>query len=162
MKKSVLTTVLIVGILLALFGLYRLGFLSFHDYQPSFTLNPDSTTHSDTNVESEGAPILIIENIKGKFNKITADIKNIGDQNARSVNWSISVEGGLLKRIDLYSTGTITTLSVQSITTVITDRIPLGFGRLDITVIVEASGIEAVTKTAQGFKLFFFVFGIRT
>ncbi|HWR27020.1 MAG TPA: hypothetical protein VN377_01145, partial [Candidatus Thermoplasmatota archaeon] len=83
------------------------------------------------------------------------------DQNAESVNWSISVTGGILKRIDLRSTGTINSLSTQSESTVITDRIPLGLGRLEITVTAQTSGGESVTQTAKGFKFLFFVILVR-
>jgi hypothetical protein len=161
MKKRVIVAVLIIGILLLMGGLYWVGYLTFRDYLPTFTLN-HSTAQSNNTAEPEGAPRLVIENIRGRFNKISADIRNIGDQDVRSVNWSISVEGGILKRIDLRSTGTINTLSMQSGTTVITDRIPLGLGRLEITVTVEAFPGESVTQTARGFKLFFIVIGVRT
>jgi hypothetical protein len=100
---------------------------------------------------SSRRPRLVIENIKGRFNKISVDIRNIGDQDVASVKWSISVKGGILQRIDLRSTGTINTLLKQSGATVITDRIPLGLERLEITVMVEASGGEPVRKTASGF-----------
>jgi len=160
MKKRFIVVVLIVGILLLLGGLYWVGYLTFHDHLPSFTLNPSSTQSNNT-AELEETPRLVIENIKGRFNKISTDIRNIGDQDANSVKWSVSVTGGILKRIDLHSTGTINTLSTQSETTVISDRISLGLGRLEITVTVEASGGEPVTQTAWGFKLLFFVIGVR-
>jgi hypothetical protein len=161
MKKRVIAAVLIIGILILVGGLYWVGYLTFRDYLPTFTLNP-STTKSNNTAELEGAPRLVIENIRGRFNKISADIRNIMDQDVRSVNWSISVVGGILKRIDIRSTGTINTLSMQSGITVMTDRIPLGLGRLEITVTVEASPGESVTQTARGFKLFFIVIGVRT
>ncbi|MCX6671505.1 MAG: hypothetical protein NTX92_06255 [Euryarchaeota archaeon] len=160
MKKRFIAAILIAGILLLLGGLYWLGYLTFQDYIPSFTPNP-GTTQPNTPAESTGAPKLAIENIRGRINKISADIRNIGDQNAKSINWSISVTGGILKRIDLRSTGTVNTLSKESVTTIKTDRIPLGFGRLEITVTVDVSEGEPVTQTAQGFKFLFFVIGVR-
>jgi hypothetical protein len=160
MKKRFIAAILIAGILLLLGGLYWLGYLTFQDYIPSFTPNP-GTTQPNTPAERAGAPKLAIENIRGRINKISADIRNIGDQDAKSINWSISVTGGILKRIDLRSTGTLNALSKESVSTVITDRIPLGFGRLEITVTVDTSGSEPVTQTAQGFKLLFFVIGVR-
>ena len=160
MKKRVIAAILIIIILFLLGGLYLLGYLTFQDYIPSFTPNP-GTMQPDSTPGGKGAPRLTIENIRGRFNKISADIRNIGDQDAESVNWSISVTGGILKRIDLRSTGTINTLSTQSGTTVTTDRIPLGFGRLEITVTAQISGGEPVTQTAKGFKFLFFVIGVR-
>jgi len=160
MKKRFIAAVLIVAILLLLGGLYWLGYIEFHDRLPSFTLNPNSTQGNNP-TELEGTPQLAIENVKGRFNKISVDIRNIGDQDAKFVNWSISVTGGIFKRIDLRSAGTINTLLKQSGTTLITDRIPLGLGRLEITITLESSRSEAVTQTARGFKLLFFVIGVR-
>ena len=160
MKKKVIATILIIIILLLLGGLYWFGYLTFHNYIPSFTPNPGMTQPDSTSVR-EGTPRLTIENIRGRISKISADIRNIGDQDAKSVNWSISVTGGILKRIDLRSTGTIDTLSTQSVTTVTTDRIPLGLGRLEITVTAQMPGGEPVTQTAKGFKFLFFVIFVR-
>lgn len=161
MKKRYLAALIIIVLLMLLGGLYWLGYLQFRDNLPVFNPNP-GTTSSDTSEEPKLSPQLVIENVRGKINKISAEIRNIGDQNAESIRWSISVEGGILKRIDVRSTGTITTLSRQSTTTVVTDRIPLGVGRLKITVTVEVPGSTPLTQTAQGFKFLFFVFGVRS
>jgi hypothetical protein len=161
MKKRYIAAVFIVAILSLFGGLYWLGYLTFQGYVPTFTPNP-GTTEPKNPADLQGAPRLVIENIRGRINKVSADIKNIGDQDAKSVNWSISVTGGILKRIDLRSTGTINALSTQSTSTVITERIPLGFGRLEITITVEVPGGLPVTQTAQGFKFLFFVIGVRT
>lgn len=161
MKKRFIAAVIFVIILLLLSGLYWLGYVQFRDNLPTFVPNP-GTTQSNTPAELRGAPQLVIGNIKGRFNKISVDIKNIGDHDAKLVNWSIVVTGGILKRIDLRSSGTLTTLLMQSGTTVITDRIPLGLGRLEITVTVQASGGSPVTQTAQGLKLLFVVIGVHT
>jgi hypothetical protein len=161
MKKRNIVAIIIIMVLLLLGGLYWLGYLTIRDYIPSFTTNPGST-QPGTTTENEQAPRLTIENVRGRINKISADIKNIGDQDAESVNWSITVTGGILKRIDVRCTGTINTLTTQSTSTVKTDRIPLGFGRLEITVTVDVPGSEPVTQTAKGFKFFFFVIGVRT
>jgi hypothetical protein len=161
MKKRFIAAIHIIVILILLGGLYWSGYIGFRDYLPTFIPNP-GMVQSNNPAEIEGTPKLMIENIKGRFNKISVDIRNIGDQDAKFVNWSVSVTGGILKRINLRSTGSINTLSIQSITTVITNRIPLGFGRLEIIVTVEAARSETVTQTAQGFKLLFLVIGVRT
>lgn len=161
MKKRYIAALIIIVILVILGGLYWLGYLQFRNNLPVFIPNP-GTMQSETPEQRETAPRLVIENVRGRINKISAEIKNIGDQDAQSVNWSISVEGGILKRIDERTSGTITILSTQAATTVITDRIPLGLGRLEITVTVEVPGSEPITQTARGFKFLFFVFGVRT
>jgi hypothetical protein len=161
MKRRTIIAIIIVIILLLLGGLYWLGYLTFQDYIPSFTTNPGES-QSNTTSKNQGAPQLTIESVRGRINKISAVIKNIGDQDAESVNWSIFVTGGILKRIDMSSSGTISTLSTQSETTILTGRIPLGIGRLQITVTVDCPGSEPVTQTARGFKALFFVIGVRT
>jgi len=160
MKKRVIAAILIIIILFLFGGLYWLGYLTFQNYIPSFTPNP-GTTQPNNPSENEGTSRLMIENIRGRINKISAEIRNNGNQDAQSINWSISVTGGILKRIDLLSTGTINILSTQSGTTVTTDRIPLGLGRLEITVTAQMSGGEPVKQTAKGFKFLFFVIGVR-
>ncbi|KYK22541.1 hypothetical protein AYK25_07160 [Thermoplasmatales archaeon SM1-50] len=159
-KRFIAATIFIVGVIL-LGILYWSGYLVFNGPIPSFTLNPGTTQSDENTNEPEGAPQLVIENIKGRLNKISVDIRNIGDMDATTVIWTVSVKGGLLKRIDLRSTGTMDSLPRQSRITIITDRIPLGFGRLEITVTVEASEGSVVTQTARGFKFLFFVVGVR-
>ncbi len=160
MKKRFIAAILIIILLLLLGGLYWLGYVTFQDYIPSFTPNP-GTTQPNTPAGGGRSPRLAIENIRGRITKISADINNIGDKDAESVNWSITVTGGFLKRIDMHSSGTINSLSTQSGTTVITERIPLGLGRLEITVTAQTSGSEPVTQTAKGFKFLFFVILVR-
>ena len=156
MKKRFIVVVLFLGVLILCGVLYWSGYLVFNGPLPSFNPNP-GTTQSNETAELEGTPKLLIENIKGRFNKISADIENTGDQDAKSIAWSISVEGGILKQINLHSTGTLDTLSKGSSTTITSDRVPLGLGRLEITVTVEVTQSDTVTQSAQGFKLFFFV-----
>lgn len=161
MKKRYIAVIIIAGILLLFGGLTWLGYLTFKGYLPSFSTNPD-TNSPDTPTEPKETPRLTIERVKGRFNKIVVDIKNIGDMDARTVNWTATVKGGILKRIDHRSSGSITTLPKGSTATVVTDRIPLGFGRLEITVTVETSQMDIVTQSASGFKLFFLIIGVRT
>jgi len=158
-KRFIAASILVTGVVL-LGVLYWSGYLVFDGPIPSFTFDPGST-QSESPDQPEEAPELMVEKIKGRLNKVSVEIRNIGDADATSVVWSISVKGGIFKRIDHRSTGTIDTLPRQTGATVVTDRIPLGFGRLEITVTVQASEGEAVTQTAQGFKLFFFVVGVR-
>lgn len=161
MKKRFIAIIILAGILLVFSGLYILGYMRFEGYLPSFTTSPDSSA-PDTPLEQEKIPRLSIERVKGRLNKIVVDIKNIGDVDARLVNWSVIIKGGVLKRIDHRSSGTITTLPKGSTTTVITNRLPLGFGRISISVNVETSSTNIATQSATGFKLFFLVLGVRT
>ena len=159
MKKRAIAAVVIIVLLLLLGGMYWLGYIQFRDTFPTFVPNPGA---SQSNTSQTGAPQLAIGNIKGRFNKVSADITNIGENEAKSINWSISVTGGILKRIDVHSSGTLTRLAAESKSTVMTERIPIGFGRLQITVTAKAAGGDKVTETAKGFKLLFFVLGVRS
>lgn len=159
MKKRFIAAVVFVIVVLLLGAMYWSGYLVFHGPFPSLTLDP-GTTQSESTDESEGAPRLKIERIEGRFNKISVTIKNIGDTDATSVVWSVLVKGGILKRIDVGFTGTIYSLPPQAEATVITNKIPFGFGRLEITVTVESSE-GMVTHTAEGFKLLFLVVAVR-
>ena len=161
MNKRTIAALIIIILLCIFGGLYWLGYLSFHNYVPSFTTNPGES-QSNTTSENKEIPKLSIESIHGKINKISAVIKNVGEGDANTVNWSISVTGGILKRIDMKTSGTISTLSTGSETTVLTGRVPWGIGRLQITVTVDCPGSEPVTQTARGFKFLFFVVGVRT
>lgn len=162
MKKRFIAIIVSAGILLLLSVLYLLGYLTFQGFLPAFTTNPDTSTSNTLDEPSQEISHLLVERIKGRFNKIVVDVTNSGQKDARLVNWSVTVNGGILKRIDHRSSGTITTLPKGSTATVVTNRIPFGFGRLSITVTVETSQTHVLTQSATGFKLFFFVIGVRT
>jgi hypothetical protein len=151
-RLVVFASILVIGLVI-LIGFYWFGYIEFHGPIPSFNPNPTN--------RSEGTPKVIIESIKGRFNKIYADIKNIGEKNATEVKWSISVTGGILKRINVLSSGTIDTLSVNMGKTVGTDKFILGFGRVNIKVTVEATQVVPVTMTSRGFVFFFLLIGVR-
>ena len=107
-------------------------------------------------------PVLEIGEIKGGLGKVSTTIKNVGDADATDVNWSISVTGGILGRIDILTEDAIASLAVGEEVSVSTDGFIFGLGSIDI--VVSASCAEAVPisveKTATGFVLLFFVLGI--
>ena len=157
-RLVVFASILVIGLVI-LIGFYWFGYIEFHGPIPSF--NPNPTNPSQVPSGSEGTPKVIIESIKGRFNKIYADIENIGEKNATEVKWSISMTGGILKRINVISSGTIDTLSVNMGKTVGTDKFILGFGRVNIKVTVEVAQVVPVTMTARGFVVFFLLIGVR-
>ncbi|DAC72182.1 MAG TPA: hypothetical protein DSN98_06550 [Thermoplasmata archaeon] len=157
-RLAVFASILVIGFVL-LIGFYWSGYIVFNGPIPSF--NPSPTNPSDVPSETEKTTKLSIENIKGRFNKIYVDIKNIGEKDAIKVNWSISVTGGILKRINILTTGTIDSLSANMVKTIKTDKFFLGFGRINIEVTVEAAQISPFTNTARGFIVFFFLIGVR-
>jgi hypothetical protein len=79
-------------------------------------------------------PVPLLEvNATGGFLKIHAVIKNIGEIDATNLGWSIAAQGGVFKRINQTSTGSIPLLKSHEETTVTTTGIIVGFGRLKIT-----------------------------
>ncbi|PNX48718.1 MAG: hypothetical protein BV459_01785, partial [Thermoplasmata archaeon M11B2D] len=72
---------------------------------------------------------------------------------------SIELAGGLVL-LGKTKTGTIDSLPIDD-SIVITDKPVIGLGKVTITVTVEVSGEEPMTKSASGFLLFFFVLGVK-
>jgi hypothetical protein len=107
-------------------------------------------------------PILEIGEITGGLGKANAVISNVGDTAANDVNWSISVTGGIIGRIDVLTEDSIASLGVGEDFAVSTDSFIFGLGSLYI--VVTANCLEAiptsVEKTAEGIVFIVFVTGI--
>jgi hypothetical protein len=161
MKKRSIIIILVLGLIILGGAMYWSGYLVFNGPIPSFNPNPGSASSNQT-AGASGTPKLVIESVKGRWNKITAVITNTGTADAESVSWNISVTGGILKRINVRTTGTVNTLTQGSSTTITSGRIPFGLGRLQITVTAKATLGDMVIKSAKGFKLFFLVIGVHT
>jgi PKD repeat protein len=102
--------------------------------------------------------MLTIGNISGGLFKITAEILNPSSIQVANVNWSISLDGGL---IFLGKQKSDTMLSLDpGDSVIITDKPIVGIGKVSITITAEASGIKPITKTVDGF-VFLFVIIIR-
>ena len=97
-----------------------------------------------------------IGEITGGLLKINAEIKNVGTEEITEVNWSITLDGGLLltRRQESGLHGSIPpdTLQIVSIDPII------GLGKVQITVTAETEYLPPATKTVEGFVLLFFVF----
>jgi hypothetical protein len=91
--------------------------------------------------------------IKSGFSSISANIKNNGVEDIADIDWSIYVNGGILKLINVSSDGFIKNLAVDNETTIKTDEPVFGFGRVTIAV-----NIKIGTRTKQGFALGPFLF----
>jgi PKD repeat protein len=99
--------------------------------------------------------MLTIANISGGLLKITAEIQNPSSMEVTDVNWSISLNGGLILL------GKQKSNSIQSIapgdSVLITDKPIIGIGKINIAITVEAPDIQPVTKTADGFVFLFYI-----
>jgi hypothetical protein len=110
-------------------------------------------------IEGQGVTQLAIGNIKGPLG-ITADVQNIGEDNATYVTWSITVTGGLFKRINASATGAATVLVVGE-SEPMNSGILFGFGKINIVITASAQNAYEVTVTKSAFLLGPFVVGIR-
>lgn len=101
-------------------------------------------------LEEEPEPSLEIELISGGFG-ISTVIENVGNVDATDVEWSISLDGGIILRPSArIKKGTIPMLVAGD--TITKSTSVLGLGRIDITVMV-----GEVEKTTKGFMLLFIV-----
>jgi len=116
------------------------------------TLNPICLSEEKADTELE------INAIRGGFAGVTVDIKNIGSVAAENFLITISVQGGILDRIDVYKEcggcgdcstiilpGEIKSESTLEIGTII------GFGSIDVIVTASAENAELVSEETKGF-----------
>ena len=91
-------------------------------------------------------PDIQIGTVAGGVGKVTMEVKNVGDADATNVPWSIHVTGGILNRIDVTSSGNISTLAASGTTTVQTDKFIFGIGKLTISL---TAGSASASKTGK-------------
>lgn len=101
-------------------------------------------------------PNLEIGNITGKLFKVSTVIRNIGGVDATKVNWSITLDGGVILR-GKETTGNILCIPAGDETTISSSLI-FGFGKTTITVTAECAEGSSDTDTRDAFVLMFFIF----
>ena len=106
--------------------------------------------------EPGGGPTLEIQIISGGFG-VSAVIANTGDGDATDVEWSITLDGGLVI-LGKESSGTIATIAAGE-TADIKSSLIFGIGSPTITVTADCTGSSA-EGTASGFVFLFFVLGV--
>jgi len=123
------------------------GYADDHEYSDSDTAKIYSTHRPPA------PPAYLTISIK-KFSigRIKASIKNTGESSVSLVNWSISVTGGALKRIDAKANGKLVYLDTGESAPISTAKrsIKRGFGRISITV-TAIVGEDTFELTAKGF-----------
>jgi hypothetical protein len=92
------------------------------------------------------SPNVQIGTIGGGIGKVTMEVKNIGTGAASDVDWSISVTGGMLGKINVVSTGNIPTLAAGGTQTVKTDKFIFGLGSISIQL---TAGAATATKAGK-------------
>jgi len=107
----------------------------------------------------EGANLIIFPGkIHGGIGKVKARIDNVGDKDAINVKWCISIEGGILGKINITTIGHIDILKAGNSELISTDTIIIGFGGVGITVTAQAESVEEVTQQIIGFVILFYVY----
>lgn len=134
-------------------------------YTVSLTVSDGEFSDTETKIDYivvlplPNKPDVSIGEITGGLLSVSAEVFNNGTADATDVNWSIELAGGLVL-LGKTKTGTIDSLPIDD-SIVITDKPVIGLGKVTITVTVEVSGEEPMTKSASGFLLFFFVLGVK-
>jgi len=100
-------------------------------------------------------PILEIGNITGGPFKVITVIKNNGSVGATMVNWSITLESGVIILLGKETSGRIAGIRAGEETT-ISSRLILGFGNTVIAVTAECNEGSSDTKTKDAFVFLFF------
>ncbi len=131
-----------------------------HQWSELFTAGAEYDGNWGIGAIIEGlGPELSIGNIKGPVG-ITANLSNIGGITAVSVTWSIAVNGGLLNKVTILETKSLSSLAVGSSIKINTGRF-LGFGIIHILIIVKAENANEVSETKSALLLGPFVLRIQ-
>jgi len=134
-------------------GIYDL-ILTVADSQGLKEVAVDETTAT---IESPGE--LEIGEITGALLRVNAEIKNIDDNEATDVEWSISVNGGILGLINVSVSNIFDSIGPNSSEIVYASPI-FGIGKIDITVIASAYCLDPIEKKATGLVIGPFILGI--
>jgi hypothetical protein len=100
-------------------------------------------------------PEIEIGRIKGGISKINVNIENIGDGEAKNVNWQMNLIGGFILR-GFESSGNIDNIPPGEQVNITSNRI-FGFGRIDVIVTLELSDETIIDKTDKGLVFLFFI-----
>ncbi len=111
---------------------------------------------SDSTMLHIGGPILGAAKIQGGISKVTVVLENTGDGDASDIDWSISVDGGILGFIKASSNGNIDILSIGATTEISCNRI-LGFGIANIKIQLDSVSTGLVSFTVKGIVIGFIV-----
>jgi len=113
-----------------------------------FNRNNNYYSDETTAASFSGEPPKLEIEVSSTIGKISADITNAEEFDLLDVEWSISVTGGILHRINVSSEGIIENLAAGETEIVQTNETIFGLGKIDISATADL-GIE----TRQGFVL---------
>jgi len=151
--NSIVRKCLTVGIILLFVGTYIIPTNAKNIEKSSSPVskgNPE-ITRFDT--------VLEIENVRGGIGKITAKIKNIGEQPANNVSWSISLPTVIPGR--WYFEGVIPTINPQNTSFIESSDFLIGFGLYDLTISAECESSHRIETEYTVFLFLLFVYIFR-
>ena len=115
--------------------------------------NGVSYAYDEVNVTLDNLRPHLIVDLSGGIGSVSAKIKNNGDEAAEDVVWSINVSGGFLGLIKADSEGSAAMIAPGQEKEVSLDEPLVGFGPINVEVVVEAGNTEHVSKSMDGFVL---------
>jgi len=108
-----------------------------------------------TIVDAPLLPILEIRSIGGSPFKITVVIGNNGSVDAKSVNWSITLDGGLIL-LGKHTTGRVITIPAGEEVTV-RSKVIFGLGKTVITATADCVEGSCATEERDAFVFLFYI-----
>jgi hypothetical protein len=119
-------------------------------HELNLTLSVDYIGNGDLKINvsimnNELIPIIEIKNPTSGLTGIIVPVKNIDSADATNVEWSINVQGGVLKLLNVINNGTVTIPMGNQVDLKMTSSI-FGLGKIQITVMVSEA-----TKVFNGF-----------
>jgi len=107
-------------------------------------------------------PELKVGEINGGLLELDIQILNTGDVPINNVEWNVSVNGGILNKINARGNSIVSRIEANNNEW---DRYPatgngyklFGIGLITITVTAKAEGVDEATKTIKGLALFSFI-----
>lgn len=109
------------------------------------------------NTASDEIPVIVaslrIESVTGGFGRVYANIANHGHKTDRNVDWTITIHGGMLGRIQIRTMGSIPYLEQGDVERVSTHKFIAGIGFIGVSVTAEADNAIKVSKEKTGFIL---------
>jgi hypothetical protein len=103
---------------------------------------------------------LEIDRVEGHIGAVVVAVRNVGDTVAENISITISVEGGVLGKIDIYHEcsgcshcGTILDPDAIKTESTLEEGYIIGFGQVEIIVTASASNADEVTRALNGFVI---------
>ncbi|MFO7677887.1 MAG: FG-GAP-like repeat-containing protein [Thermoplasmatota archaeon] len=115
----------------------------------------DTEIKKDYIVVYEAEGLLEIGDVSGGLMSVKAEIINSGDIDIGEVNFSITIDGNFVFLGKNYS-DVISEIPVND-TVIVTSKPVFGLGKIAVTISADSFEAPAVSKTVNGFLLFFFV-----